>query len=1100
MTELNSLSGRTFELGFKIGFLKSIRVSSNSIVFETQEGRKEENIEDKIKEFINSVSKEKHGEIIYNLIKEGVLDKERGISLYEKLIEKVNIDEYSQDSVLIGHYIVGWHTGYEFGIDFKVEKDKYKIKSKPVFFMFDILQEKDLKGGWRNADIIIHKDKTLHVYDIKSSGGVNIFKKFYNYNNDKKIVLPPTISGFNLYLSFGRGCPSLKEFIENFERITKEKEITQAIELIHISQVFSYLFDFLEKKWLYVKDKYKIEEISVGIINPFLGNSIYKWNVSNCLDAELIKRGEVFKEFYRTVRSVFLISKKDIEESIREKDTLNIFLATEDIKREKERIKEELDKLKSDWITITPKKSIEEIRKEVRDAVKEVKEEFLREGKNMVVGLLHSAGAGKTTSIIEEFLKENKDNPIAMIYIAPRNKLREQIEEKIRNEVDNIKIIPSEDTEKIEKGKEEKKSSLFPAGKRHKLEKLRKSKGNILITVKNLNDTIEEEKKEGKECNSHLFVSLTTQSWLRTPSFFLHTNRHLEKLTDIGKRKLVLVLDEVLGSENGLDALVRLIDYVSSRKNDTLLFILDMNLHSKRVLENILKEYSSVKFLAPSLYITDKSDIQGEFYYKRVPIRVYSGYSFPAKRIKYKCDYVIAKENNEEELLYKKVKEYIDSTDYKVFVYIQDKIMIDNLRSYLENNGYENRIAFFNSLKESEEGLKALEDKNIKVYISTSSLSRGVSLGDDVKRTVIVNTGMETGIENFIAEELQALARMRGGQDYTEKDIVRIIYKNLNRKGKRKEKENNKEDTETELENRLTYMFEDMLEGIDYRLKDSVKKLLLELDEYNMYSSFYSYELLARNILTTFIDAKEYTENIGLVPIPSQYERIYKPATLNLIKDTIKNLKMIIEMKEKRARDDTTLFLRKLVATLENSYDEVASEIIRDEENRIGFCLYKVNVRAILKLNKIRNAIYMIRSGWEEIVREQKIQNIKEKEMEKLRTIGEGDLPINEVIEEEIVYVYIPLYAFVEDMLRIGKQLLVWRNSYLGKARVRSAYDNIGAKVYAGRSETGNTFLTFPLDGVKSLSYLLGNYPVFPKEFVFELIGKEAKEDDRKGS
>ncbi|MEM4115584.1 MAG: hypothetical protein QXP59_06235 [Saccharolobus sp.] len=1096
MTDIDiySLSGRVFELGFKVGFLQSLKQSNKYMRFFDNGKNTIENIESKINSYLNAVSDKTHGKIIYDLKEKLILDKKADVSLYEQLKSMVNMDECSDETILIGHYVVGWHSGYEFGKDFrdKTFKGRYnesiKESIQSTFFMFDISQETNDKGTWRNADMIIYRDKTLHVYDIKSSNGVNVMRKFYS---NHKITLPPVISGFNLYLSFGNGCESFVEFIDNFERIVQDKDRTQGLDLIYISQVFSYLFDFLRSVWMYNKESYEIDYISVGTINPFLDNSIYRWNVSGCLTDEIIKKGQIFKDVYKNLHYGAVFTKKEVIESIKQN---YIKYVIDKIEKSTNEYKEQISKLENNCITLTPKNSIDDVRKEVSDVVKKVKDEFLSSNQSMVVCLFHSAGTGKTTAIIREFLENNDDKRILMIGVWPRIELKKDVVEKHVKPLKNTFISSYVGDKifyasKIEIDKDHQKIKDAPGSK---------GSGNIKSAVKALEKDITEHP------NKHIFVDLTTQSWVKieTEYYSHHTHTNLENFLNdinIGERKIIIVLDEVLGSENGIDTLLKLIRTINNLKYQNkdiniLLLVLDMNLHSKNVLEKLLKEYEYSNFLAPSLHIVDRNnedDIQGEFTYYGVPIKVYSGYTFPAKSIQYKCRFVReGKKNNSD--LFDVIKQYIDSTDAndKVFIYIQNRSIIDNLRSHLIRNGY--RTAFVTSLKKSKEfkdSEEGLRYDNKKVIISTSSLSRGVSLGNEVKRTIIVNTGMRLGVEGFLAEELQALARMRGGDDNVEKDIIRIVYY---------DKENNDDDID------LKSMLVSLLNGgitdqdINNLSDDDIERLLHVINEYNIYSSMYAYEVLARNVLATFIGAKEYKNTIGIVPIPTQYETTYNPSTLGTVQSIMKELPSLTnEYKHGLVNEKDRDALYAFQNILKDLYNKVIAEMkpnngkdnLDDKNKRKGYCIYETNIRAIQNSEKhsslqsiLDKVISILKKT--EIVRESFISQLEELKKK---------LIYHELLEDEVSYVYMPLYAFVQDMMPIGKQILVNVNKYLGRMRFRHKYDNVvvDKDISVGISQDGTTYMVFPLDN-NQWRYLFANYPVFPKEFVFELINHKA--------
>lgn len=1094
LLELASKSGRVFELGFKLGFLRGLSESSRTIkLFQCGEV-KSVGIEEYMAFLLQRVSKQAHGEDIYMLAQERVLlnirEGKNKKSFASLLPKELNYQKDKEWTVFVSSYTVGWHTGYEFSKDFPIRR---RNSGKPiddlVFFRFGISEELyGEKGVWENADLLfwrLHEGKgELHVYDLKSSGSLRVIKSFWGEDGENRPVRLPPVSGyFNLYLSTGRRQESFGLFLKTCRELLEGKSISAGLELVDTVQVLSYLFDFLDRGW--DRETYPINEVSFGIINPWYDCSFYKYAINELEPTWIKEQVKIFKGLYKNIEKRFFVNTKAIEEE----DTFLLNLDTESMKKKTEKIKEKMRMLSQEWLEIVPEKSMDDIRKEVRSVVEEVKEEFFKQEDRkpvcMVYALLHSPGAGKTTSIIKAFLEDNKDNPLWFLYIAPRHKLLEQVNNKIASLSHVHMVNPYEkgigtdsvetDKEQQEKEKEKKAKTLKVKNRAHELRKGGKQ-GNL----KRLRESVNKEDFFVK--NKIVFTPITPQSWLKN-TYGFHTGSHLssilEDMKKNGLKRLVVVFDEVLGSENGFAVLKSLIDIVKNEmaKNSNihvLIFLLDANLHSKEVLQRALEEYMSARFLAPSLHMVSLENFRerDSFTFEGVKIKVYTGFSFPASKIRYRCDFV---ETEEEEELFEKLWTYVEESKDKVFVYMQNKTLMSKFRDFLITRGKREGEDFvrFNAFSESQ------KDENFdhkigkaKAVIGTSTLSRGITLGSEFRRTIVVNTEFHVGVENFLVEELQALARMRGGQDNVEKEIIRLVWFR-------------KRNKEEDIEEKMAMLLGDVpVDSLSSRHKTALENFILARMEYLKYSSMYAYELLSRNVFLSFIMAN-LKPKVYVVPLPAQYERIFTTILLSDIATLIQALSSIAkDEKGERSISGTLIgLLRKL--------NEVSfAEIPQDARSRIGFALYRGVVRTQLNAEEYRTLRAFIWKKWNEIVKLANASGLRESVLELLERF-KNDVPIIELNSDMFFYRYIPAYAFVRDLYPKGFVKEFVKNEYLGKYRIKTSFElaMTGRTYLRTLDDNEGSSFVFPVENfVYGKSYLLGNFPVLPKEFLFELF------------
>ncbi|MEM0326604.1 MAG: DEAD/DEAH box helicase family protein [Desulfurococcaceae archaeon] len=1079
LLELASKSGRVFELGFKIGFLRGLSESSRFIKLFQYGEVKSVGIEEYMAFLLQRVSEQAHGEAIYRLAQEGLLLKIRqDKKLFASLLPKeLNYQEDKEWTVLVSSYVVGWHTGYEFSKDFPIKRrSSGKPVSDLVFFRFGISEELyGEKGVWENADLLfwrLHEGKgELHVYDLKSSGSLRVIRSLWE-EDDRPVKLPPVSGYFNLYLSTGRRQESFELFLKTCKELLKDKDISAGLELVNTVQVLSYLFDFLDRTWN--RQAFPINEVSFGIINPWYDSSFYKYAVSELKPSWIEGQAEIFKELYKNVNKRFFVNIKAIEEG----DTLLLNLDTERIKRKTETIKEKRQRLSQEWLEIVPERSMDDIRREVRAIVEEVKERFFKQGGKLVCALLHSPGAGKTTSIIKAFLEDNKDYPLWLLYIAPRLKLLEQITNRVRMipgvHVKDVKDIYEEQKRE---NKKEKSSKAFKVENRaHKIKREEKE-GNLNRLKKEVNT------ENYFDTHRFVFTPITTQSWLENRYGF-HTHNHLlsilENTERNGLKRLVVVFDEVLGSENGLAVLKSLMNIVKSSNIDISLFVLDANLHSKEVLQRALEEYSSAHFLAPSLHMVSLENFKerDSFVFEGVNIEVYTGFSFPASKIRYKCDFV----EMEEEELFEKVWSYVKESKDKVFIYMQNKELMSKFRDHLLKKGKREGEDFlrFNALSESQKG----EDFDYKIakakaVIGTSTLSRGVSLGSEFRRTIVVNSEFHVGIENFLVEELQSLARMRGGQDNVEKEIIRIVWF-------RKKEE--------DIEEKLALLLGDVpVDSLSSQHKTALENFNLARMEYLKYSSMYAYELLSRNVFLSFIMAN-IKPKVYVVPLPAQYERVFTTFLLSDIAMLIQAMVSIVKDekgKEIITEDGKKISISGILIGLLKKLPELSfAEISKDADARIGFALYKGVIRTQLNADIYRSLKAFVRKNWDNIKRLADESGLKESVLELLEKF-KGNVPIIELKSDMAFYRYIPAYAFVMDLYPKGFVRRFKKNEYLGKYRIKTSFDlaMTDEKYLCALGYNEGFSFVFPVENIiYGKSYLLGNFPVLPKEFLFEIF------------
>ncbi|MEM3265848.1 MAG: hypothetical protein QXH07_07830, partial [Thermoplasmata archaeon] len=715
---------------------------------------------------------------------------------------------------------------------------------------------------------------------------------------------------------------------------------------------------------------------------------------------------------------------------------------------------------------------------------------FKNDKKHMVVALLHSAGAGKTTACRETILGQT-EIPFIYFYIAPRTKLLAEEKERVKKMTDKKNISCRYiDADNKSKNKDAQQSKVVVKGKNHDYIEESNKEGNIKNIVQQLLN-------HDFSTHEHIFVGLTTQSFLENP-LGKDTATYLRKLfeKDMTNAKLpfyrhgykiAIVLDEALGSDNGIQAINDMIMFMNSvsstQESNIIFFILDANLHSGLVFEKVLRQFEKLNYIAPSLYTTDFKK-EHTFTYKNIDIYAYSDFSYPAKSLKYTCRYVETQNR-----LLKTIKEYVASTirrNEKVFIYVQDKTLVYTIYNAIRNitigkgidkkNGKEIdekidneeyiKVGFYSSTAESE---KENNFSQYNVIISTSTLSRGIDLSDNWTKTIIVDNieNMFNTVEQQLVEEIQAIARMRGMKDENnksiddkvEKEVIKILYINIRAH-------------EDKYKNFINDRLISIQEELKYINRKEIEELFKLDNKYNLKQFIRELNEITKKVLLSFIKPENREKLI--VPIPSQLTKRYQPSTIEPIVNLIEDLKRIKHLMKTKEEEMAIKKYYQALAKLFTMYTDIDDS---DKDNEIGYGLFKGYINAKV----IKPQLDDIKANKEDIKRIL-LQNKADDLAHSL------DETINELVElsetHVNTYIYIPLYALQKEKI-IQHEIEIQRRYSIGKAKIKSLIpENIETEITTKNNKEGLITFTFPLAEGADLQIGMMSFPTIPLSIV----------------
>lgn len=868
-----SIAGSVYEFGFKLGF-----------VVEAERRNKEKEVWRRKKEELLAKIQEKHlGELARALRKIGEENawktkmlKEREKALIE-LVKEAGIEVNEKLRHLIFHYSCGLYGGRLF-----VRHGLPKGEILPVVFNFGA--EIPNAGDYENADLLFRiEGKEIHVYDLKLFGADfhvrRMLQPYVEGVKQEKLLVPPSVRGIGLAITLGER--NLKKFALKVYEIGKEftkGEELFLVELKNVVQVLSYTLDYL------AREKPLEKEVVLGLLYPTVDAPVFSFPIQD--DVDYGELAEKMKELYVQLKEKAeeVGGLKKLAEApqgfTRKSKVRAIERAIEEFKRNTEektkRFLREITERENKPLEVIPEKSITQARDDVEKTVKRFYESKPW-GRGLV--LLHSTGTGKTTSVIKVFLKEAKEEKIIFLYFAPRIALLKAVKEKL--EIEGLPVIYPYTKEEERQEEELGEIDAFVFTRRGDLEEeARNPEGKVKTAVEKADALT----REGAE---KIAVLLTTQA-ITIPKCYERvretTFKHLRKQVFYWIKRgyrIVIAIDEITGARNGFlafyEALKLMNEERKTEKNETrfrdylTLLVFDASLHSKGVFEKVIREWEEFGFISPA-FIFDDLEREGTVEVLGIPLEVRTGFSYPAKKLRIREKFILA--DKKEEVVKEVVRICVEEAKEqkkkgeRLYVFVQDRGLAMEVKNGINASGELKAVVVTANFRE-ELPLEG-EDFPYDVVVSTSSLSRGVSLKHDFTKAVIITSHFFRTEETLI-EDLQAGARMRGmeNDEEVEKEILRVYA------GNKKLNESVLKDVAMTI---LEAWLEEGLEEED--VIDEIKKVeeVLEgLYESNYLRDLKTYSDLVRGLYESYYSPKDEI----LVVIPAQSRTVYRPENLS---------------------------------------------------------------------------------------------------------------------------------------------------------------------------------------------------------------------------
>ncbi len=722
--------------------------------------------------------------------------------------------------------------------------ESLELNLNPDFIGRVFLPESE-ERSWYNADLLFVQDKTLYVFELTMLGGKRIHDAFVSPKTVEEINLSP----YGLNVDVGSETGDLISVAEQILSFLNEEKflIFSVTEYEKVVQALEYVFRFLGET-----DK-EIERVFVATVYPFFEGIKSFFSISPNTSKEK------FIELADKIASLRDSFKKKVSKS------LSLIYADE--------LEERLKKERTEKIKIRPKKTIKEIRNEVRKIVFSTKEK----GTGNIIALCQPAGAGKTTSLIEySFSRINEGKKVLFLYFTPRRKIIQDKQLEIefaikKNKYRGVELLGDKkflitSSVKVEEKKKNRKSKT----KKSSGFSYTKEEGKgILKTIKDEIVSLTYPHVEASEQLStydgiYVLATMQTLTQVEGIGYNPSTINNLKQIIETFKssfhnddKEILLVIDEILADSSGLTRLREILTFFSEYKDLMNIFVLDANLSNGYIFQQILNkaEYykaQKILYIPPAVY-----KVKGEELLKREYSFKYHGWDFLAygspgfigKSLNLHFDIQIFKEEDE---IVKTIVETLRKEKEKVFLYIQDKSLGLEIQRALSD---ERKVYMFNATYSDTEDTK--EIKNADVVIGTSSISRGI----DVPFRKVYAFIYEFNVEQQVAELYQAISRNRGiknkkGENVDhliERDVHVLLYRTVNQN--------------------LLDQIEDRIEDFGYSL--FTKESLITIYKYLKHHQLIGLKNLIISMIEGYVNPDKNKEY--LFPVPEIRPALYNP-------------------------------------------------------------------------------------------------------------------------------------------------------------------------------------------------------------------------------
>jgi len=1075
-----SFAGSVYEFGFKLGFVQEVERRSEGELKDSWRERKEELFRKIHEKYLGELA-----QVLRKIERETLCQtkilKERERSILEMVREAgIGVDNNSKLHRLITLFVIGLYEGLFFV--------KHYLPKGEIFpWVFDFGSESPNAGTYENADLIFRiKGKEIHVYDLKLYGGAyHIIRMLTPYEEKELGIIPPSTRGMQLSITLGER--SLEKFASNIyeigEELLKKEEIGITPEIKNIIQLLSYSLDLLSRERKYISEK----EIVMGLIYSTTDAPVFRFPIEDGKDyTDLAKK---IRELYERVKEqvnsgeVLKIGAEvssgwTLEGKLRRLENI-----MEKIRKEKEKLWEEIKERENREVIIIPEESVSKLRGKVYNDVKK----FYESGPwGRGLALLHSTGAGKTRSIIEIFLKQ-MSGKVIFLYFAPRIQLLKEVKENVEKNLQGIKTVYRYTKEDEER--EEREMLYTEFTKKGDLGESRDAQ------VGKLQSAIDEAHSLVADKHEKIAVFLTTQAVTRTPKTKETTFRHLkDKLLYwiLKGYKIVIALDEITGARNGFLALEEALKLLKEEEfsESITLLIFDASLHSKGVFEKVIREWEDLGFTSPA-FIFSELEREGVVEVKGIPIEVKTGFSYPAKKLKIREKFLL--EKGRKELLEKVAKLCIDEAKKqrekgdRLFIYIQDRNAVMEIKNKLQAEGLKVYAITLNF----RQSLQSLEDENFPydVVVSTSSLSRGVSLKHRFTKSIIITSHFFHPEEGAM-EDLQAGARMRGmeNDEEVEKEILRIYAVYTEDENSMQEISNTKKlILDDRVKTFLEVFLEEELQEEEYEaIESKLKELLKEKIERDYLKEMLVYGNLILKLYESYYNPKERIVSV----IPAQSRTIYYPESLSKAGRLSSFLKELYYYAGDLSEEEKNL-VRKFLEKLRKAFTVFPRIIINEKGTKIrGYYPPYLIVENELKFSPNEDEKSEMWSIYKKI--EPKIKRENPDILQEFKNWFK-ELSTGRKIYKILSLVYVPALAIGHECIDENFQSICL---YFPKSITRHQVEILGAslELYAqiriNPSSKELEGVAFPISALETDEWIKSPYPRIDGELLFSIIHK----------
>lgn len=999
--------------------------------------------------------------------------------LKDLIFSYIDEEEKERKNIKLGDK--GWTVDYLINLALmQGQHFKQSLRGEIKIIKADLYEHGVFAGDYRNADLMFLVDKRLYVVEIKTDRTLDILNGLKRVVLNQENITYKDLAEYGAYLPFRffTGVPiklsvgklTLENFISgllNKEHIFKDA-VFHTLETITTLQPLAYAISYIKENKGILK---QIDSIKVEAIHPFekLYSPLILIEEGENIDFDGVN--ERIRELYQDVRSK---KSDDILQELLNKQDIRLIRSR--IEENNRRVKEELEKRHNKTVRI----QAEAISK-VRSAVRQVVEDFItrrRQDKQLkVLGLFHSAGSGKTTSIRN---MANREDKVLVLYFASRKILVQR--ERDEYEKLGFKVYTPEEQDKVrgitENIREESQEVIENIAPRHNVIVKETIAGNLELIGTFLDNLLNE-----NDCKIACFT--TTQSIVSVNKQGTNTLRHIIEPINRYLEKgfqVYIILDEFFGDDGGLYAIEQIFNTLYDKS--VYLFLLDANVYSANLLEYVLKDYKqhnrhiqacvyALKFKEKHVFTYSALLNAEKIEVKNIECYTKHGFISTQGFVNIVEHFIVIEsgESQQEEYekfldeVYEIIKKVGEESEFSVLVFMQNKELGWALHRRLGQLG--RSIALNTTFKSSEEEVNRQEDGKYvyKYIVSTSTASRGVSFRN-VKDVVVVFT--EHSIEENMVEIIQAISRGRGSAEVENQErYIHLVYK-VNLAGLKR------------LRDKSYYLI----------LPQSNKEYLDKHYEALLYLETLELADISRKMIQQFVNTPSEGKEV-IVPVPTFLTSYYTGSQLDSIMRILQLIKDVVITIEEGSESK---FLTSI--NLRNMFSSPISIQVRNIKGKhiyIHPYLFDTSMPYLsIRINKekMRRAIGYVKEILKGYNRKDISKKIEDelRELEELLNLSKGDaLEI-----EEKFYVVVPTYTQVlMHYLKPGQSV---KFALSGEIRSVETLGKVFSTVAEGKKfkeDTSSEPCIVLIDKKVSEKYLEAFTQRVSPSFIYTILNKE---------